>query len=130
MNGMPDEKNHWLVGFKGDTKGYNTTDETVNMQYDATSYGMGPGHTYFPRGFLASKDDPNAPRIFFPEQSGVVAYYYSANPYNIYGSKPTMLTNLKGAPNHFSIYYGYVSATQQATSGRTLGFVRCVRKDH
>ena len=130
MNDMPAEKNHWLVGFKGDTKGYNTTDETVNMQYDATSYGMGPGHTYFPRGFLTSKDDPDAPRIFFPEQSGGVAYYYSANPHSIYGSKPAMLANAKGSPNHFSSYYGYKSQVKNSTGGSNRGFVRCIRKDY
>lgn len=121
---IEDAKNNWLDGFSGDNKGYDTTSETVNMQWNSESYGMGTGRTYFPRGFLASKDDPDAPKIFFPGVTNRFIYYYSSNPLDVCGSRPTLVMG-----NQFSINFGTVKGNKHnIVPHRTTGFVRCIRK--
>ena len=118
---------NWIDGFIGDDKGYAATDETVNMQYDDNSNGMGAGRTYFPKGFLLSKDDPDAPAIFFPAKRSTYVYYYTSDQCTMYGSRP-MLVHYRS----FSQSHGAIRdpSTRMIVPIYTPGFVRCVREDH
>ena len=121
-----ENKDNWVDGFSGDNLGYATTSDAVNMQWDLTSNGMGAGRVYHPRGFLASKDDPHAPAIFFPGVNNRFCYYYTANPFTKYGSRPVMVIN-----STFAQHYGTSQDTPKPiVYGRTTGFVRCVRKSY
>lgn len=123
---------NWVDGFIGDNKGYattgyTTTGEIVNMQYDDNSNGMGAGRTYFPKGFLLSKDDPDAPAIFFPSNRSNATCYYTSNQSTMYGSRP-MIVNY----NNFYQSYGLRRDPNSKiiVPMYTPGFVRCVREDY
>ena len=123
---------NWVDGFIGDNKGYattgyTTTGEIVNMQYDDNSNGMGAGRTYFPKGFLLSKDDPDAPAIFFPSNRSNATCYYTSNQSTMYGSRP-MIVNI-------SMFYQSYGLRRDPNSKiivpmYTPGVVRCVREDY
>lgn len=118
---------NWVDGFNGDDKGYATTNETVNMQYDNNSDGMGAGRTYFPKGFLLSKDDPDAPAIFFPAKPATYVYYYTSDQYSMYGSRP-MLVHSIGFSQSRGEYRD--PSNEKIVQMYTPGFVRCVREDY
>lgn len=59
----------WTNGFLGDKQGPNTDNPAMNMQQNVESsngHNRGLGFTYYPNGYLADKDNPNAPTAFFP----------------------------------------------------------------
>ena len=118
----------WIDDFMSDSSGTGTTDPLVNVILNADPHGRGSGFTYYPRGYLADRDDPDAPTVFFPlanarsstgGMSGATDYsYYLRCTY----------------PHHtvynyiFSFYRGAFS--RGTTSYSTGTTVRCVKENY
>lgn len=99
-------KEGWVSGFMGDGQGSSTASASVNFQWGVETFNghmRGLGRTYYPNGFLADKDNPDAPTIFFPtDGTSNYAYYWTDSP--------------------MSYQYTYTIRPTYVSTGRTLEF--------
>ena len=110
--------NGWANGFVGDASGDATGSTRVNCQWvpnplNNTSDGTIHGRTYYPLGYLAEKDNPNAQKIFFPAfgyfrynwSYGSSGDYYSSTPENTTNGYRLTITQVEVNPSHLRSYY-------------------------
>jgi len=108
----------WSTDFYGDNKGASTTNEKVNCQYIDDPKGRGKGRVYFPNGYLASKDNPDAPAIIFPF-IGYDGHYHSANTHNVSIAYPMEVAGHR-------ILQTDISSSSKAS----IYYVRCIRENY
>ena len=108
---------HWLIDFTGDAAGEATTSAAATCQYITDPKGRGKGRAYFPGGYLANKDNPEAEIVFFPDTRDT--HMHTANTSTTGRACPTEMTSLR-------VLHNDVPSSIRSNTYN----VRCVRKDY
>jgi hypothetical protein len=112
-------KNNWTSRLSGDQQGSATASTSANCQYLTDPSGKGAGRIYYPLGYLNSKNDPEAPSIFFPATISTELHLHSSTSY---GLGTSIVTELSA--NRVLIY-------DVASSTKTgLYNIRCIKKSY
>ena len=118
-----------MSDFLGDGSSVNTTNKKVNFQWDTESsngHNRGLGRTYYPNGYLNSRDDINAETAFYPASGykagsttgleNVCVYLWTVTPVGV------------GSGYHIDCPAG-IAGINATSHGRAFGFpARCVKE--